>query len=260
MIAVRGRTDSGRHFARTRDGWLTMLAGVLAWEVGGRLGDFAFLPPFSAALAAVSRMTNSGEIPRNIVASLTALLLGYASAVAAGVPLGVVMARYRRVDVFMEFYLTFMLATPNILFVPILFSLFGTTRVAQVLFICLSSLPIMAVNARGGIRTVDKSLVEMAQSFGATERQLITRILLPGALPLIMAGLRIGMGRAVRAMINGEMMTVLIGLGALQRLYGAKFDAASVYGLLLVIVGIAMVCTLTIHWAERRMTRWADGV
>jgi NitT/TauT family transport system permease protein len=168
------------------------------------------------------------------------------------------MGRYRRVDVFLDLYVTLMLATPNILFVPILFSLFGTTRLTQVTYICLSSLAIIAVNARGGIRTVDASHVEMAKSFGATERQLVTRILLPGALPLIMAGLRMGMGRAVRAMINGEMLTVVIGLGALQRRYGARFDAASVYALLLVIVGIALICTSTIQWVEQRMTRWAE--
>jgi NitT/TauT family transport system permease protein len=259
MTAIPGRADdAGRRLRRSRGSWLTLPAGAVVWEIAGRLGDFPFLPPFSDALAALWRMTSSGEIPRNIVASLTALLMGYASAVAVGIPLGVLMARYRRVDVFMDFYVTLMLATPNILFVPILFSLFGTTRVTQVTYVCLSALTIIAVNARSGLRTVDASHVEMAQSFGATERQLVARIFLPSALPLIMAGLRMGMGRAVRAMINGEMLIVVVGLGALQRRYGARFDAASVYALLLLIVGIALICTSTIQWAERRMTRWAE--
>lgn len=253
MIAV------GRQVAGWGSGWLTLPAGLVAWEIAGRLGDIAFLPPFSAALAALWRMTYSGEIPRNIAASLSALLIGYASAAAVGIPLGVLMGRYRRVDVFMDLYVMLMLATPNILYVPILFSLFGSTRLTQVTYICLSSLSIIAVNARSGIRMVDASHVEMARSFGATERQLVTRILLPGSMPLMMAGLRMGLGRAVRAMINGEMLTVVIGLGALQRIYGARFDAASVYALLLVIVGIALICTFTIQWIERRMTRWTQS-
>jgi NitT/TauT family transport system permease protein len=119
-------------------------------------------------------------------------------------------------------------------------------------------LVIVTINARSGIRTVDPNHIEMARSFGASERQIFTRILLPGALPMIMAGLRLGMGRGVRAMINGEMLIVLIGMGALLRQYGSRFDAASVYGLLLVVIGIALVCTSAIQWLERRTTRWAE--
>jgi NitT/TauT family transport system permease protein len=242
-----------------RASWLTLPVGILIWEVAGRALHFVFLPPFSAALAAVGRMTASGEIPRNIVASLVALAIGYTLAVCIGVPMGILMGRHRRIDVLLDVYVTLLLATPSILYVPILFSMFGTGPLTQVTFICLSSLVIIVVNARSGIRTVDASYVEMARSFGATERQVLTKILLPGALPLIMAGLRMGMGRGVRAMINGEMLIVVIGMGALLRRYGGRFDAASVYGLLLVIVGIALVCTSTIQWMERRMTRWMEG-
>jgi NitT/TauT family transport system permease protein len=256
-VGGSGRADA-RTFVGSPGSWLTLAAGIVMWEIAGRLSDVAFLPPFSAALTALWRMTLSGEIPRNIVASLTALVIGYVFAVVVGVPLGVLMGRYRRVDVFTDLYVTLLLATPSILFVPILFSLFGTTRLTQVTFTCLSSLGIIAVNARSGIRMVDASYVEMARSFGATERQVVARILLPGALPFIMAGLRIGLGRGVRAMINGEMLIVVVGLGALQRRYGARFDAASVYALLLVVVGIGLICTATIQWVERRMTRWAD--
>ncbi len=239
--------------------WLALPAGVVAWEVVGRSAHFVFLPPFSAALAAVWRMTWSGEIPRSILASLTTLIMGYGSAVVLGVPLGVVMGRHRRVEAFLDVYLTLLLATPSILFVPVLFSLFGTSRLTQVTFIFLSAMVIITANTRSGMRSVDPAHVEMARSFGATNRQVLTRILLPGALPLIMAGLRMGMARGVRAMINGEMLIVVIGMGALLRSYGARFDAASVYGLLLVIVGIALVCTSAIQRVERRMSRWSEG-
>jgi NitT/TauT family transport system permease protein len=140
----------------------------------------------------------------------------------------------------------------------VLFSLFGTSRLTQVIFIYLSAVVVTTVNARSGVRGVDAGCVEMARSFGATERQVLVRILLPGAMPLIMAGVRIGMGRAVRAMIMGDMVIAVVGLGALLRKYGGRFDAASVFGLLLVIVGVALACTSTIRWVERRMTRWTE--
>jgi NitT/TauT family transport system permease protein len=241
-----------------RAGWLSLPAGVVVWEVAGRWCRFPFLPPFSAAVAAVWRMTWSGELPENVVASLTALVVGYGSAVAVGIPLGVLMGRYRRVDAFMDVYVTILLATPKLLFVPVLFSLFGTSRLTQVIFIFLSAVVIITVNARSGVRGVDAASVEMARAFGATERQVLARVLLPGALPLVMAGVRLGMARAVRAMIMGDMLIAVVGMGALLRKYGSRFDAASVFGLLLVIVGVALACTSTIRSLERHMTRWTE--
>jgi NitT/TauT family transport system permease protein len=241
-----------------RAGWLSLPAGIVVWEIAGRAAQFAFLPPFSAAVAAVWRMTWSGELPQNVVASLAALVIGYASAVGIGIPLGVLMGRHRRVDAFLDVYVTILLATPKLLFVPVLFSLFGTSRLTQVIFIYLSAVVIITVNARSGVRGVDAASVEMARAFGATERQVLTRVLLPGALPLVMAGVRLGMGRAVRAMIMGDMLIAVVGMGALLRKYGRRFDAASVFGLLLVIVGVALACTWTIRTVERRMTRWTE--
>ena len=241
-----------------RAGWLSLPAGIVVWEIAGRVSGFAFLPPFSAAVAAVGRMTWSGELPVNMLASLAALLIGYVSAVCVGIPLGVVMGRYRRVDAFLGVYVTILLATPKLLFVPVLFSMFGTSRLTQVLFIFLSSAVVITVNARSGVRGVDGAAVEMARAFGATERQVLARILLPGALPLVMAGVRMGMARGVRAMIMGDMLIAVVGVGALLRKYGGRFDAASVFGLLMVIVGVALACTRTIGMMERRMTRWTE--
>lgn len=242
-----------------RAGWFALPAGIVAWEIAGRLSDFVFLPPFSAALAAVGRMTWSGELPQNILASLTALLIGYVTAVGVGIPAGLLMGRYRRLDALLDVYVTILLATPKLIFVPILFSLFGTSQLTQVIFICLSAIIIIVVNARSGVRAVDAGAMEMARSFGATERQVLTRVLLPGSLPLIMAGVRMGMARAVRAMIKGEMLIAVVGMGALLRKYGTRFDAASVFGLLLVIVAVALACTSAIRWLEQRMTPWTEG-
>jgi NitT/TauT family transport system permease protein len=252
------RTGLGRVLQDSRAGWLSLPAGLVVWEVAGRALQFAFLPPFSAAAAAVWRMTRSGLLPTHVVASLTALLVGYAAAVSVGIPLGVAMGRFRRVDAFLDVYVTILLATPKLLFVPVLFSLFGTSRLTQVIFIFLSAVIVIAVNARSGVRGVDAGCVEMARAFGATQRQILTRVLLPGALPLIMAGLRMGMGRGVRAMISGDMVIAVVGMGALLRRFGDRFDAASVFGLLLVIVGVGLVCTSAIRSLERRMTRWVE--
>ena len=102
MIGRHRLAGPGRLLQDARAGWISLPLGVVVWEIAGRASGFAFLPPFSAAVAAVWRMTWSGELPLNMVASLTALLIGYACAVGVGIPLGVVMGRYRRIDAVLE--------------------------------------------------------------------------------------------------------------------------------------------------------------
>jgi len=237
---------------------LSLLGGIVLWEVAGRLIHFAFLPPFSEVLAATWRMMLSGEILSNLGASLAALALGYGLAVALGVPLGVMMGRYQTLEYLVDPYINALLATPSLLYVPLFFGIFGISRATQVAVVFIYAFIIIIVMCRSGVHEADSNLIEMARMFGVSERQLFIRVLIPAALPMIMAGLRLGMGRAVRGMINGEMLIVLVGLGALLRQYGSRFDAASVFGILLVIIAVALVCTSGIQWLERRVTPWAE--
>jgi NitT/TauT family transport system permease protein len=92
----------------------------------------------------------------------------------------------------------------------------------------------------------------------ATERQLFWKVMLPGAMPLTMSGLRVGLGRAIKGMVNGEMFIALIGLGALIKRFGSQFRVDYVLGILLIIMIIALALTQLVQWADRRITRWSD--
>lgn len=251
------RSNNFLETIRTRPTLIALLGGALAWELAGRLIHFSFLPPLSDVLAATWRMTLSGEIPSNLGASLFALAVGFGFAVAVGIPLGLLVGRYRTVEYLVDPYLNALLATPSLLYVPILFGIFGTSRITQVLLVFLYSIVVIIINTASGLRGVDVTYVEMARSFGASERQLFAHVLLPGTLPMLSAGLRLGMGRAVRGMINGEMLIVLVGLGALLRKYGSRFDAASVFGILIVVVGVALCCMAVLQFLDRRVNRWS---
>jgi ABC-type nitrate/sulfonate/bicarbonate transport system permease component len=224
----------------------------------GRLWSIPFLPPVSAVLQAAAELIASGQILRYLAASSLALLLGYVLAAVVGVGIGLLMGRYRRVEYTLDLYINALLATPKIVLVPVLFAIFGTGRGVQVAIVFLNAFFIIVINTMSAIRTVDPSYLEMARSFGATERQIFTRVLLPGSLPLTMAGLRLGMGRAVKGMINGEMFIVVFGLGGLLRTYGSRFDAENVFAILLVVVGVALACTAAVQAIERAVTRWME--
>ncbi len=247
-----------RHSAGARPTLLALLVGVCAWELIGRLWQMPFLPPFSSVLRAAEKLIASGQILGPLGASLAALFLGYALAVVAGVTLGMLMGRYRRVEYALDPYVNALMATPKIALVPVLFALFGISRSVQVSIVFLSAFFVIVINTMSAIRNVDASTVEMARSFGATERQLFVKVLLPASLPLTMAGLRLGMGRGVKGMINGEMFIVVFGLGALLRTYGSRFVAEKVFAVLLVVVVVALVCTFVVQGIERHVTRWTE--
>ena len=117
---------------------------------------------------------------------------------------------------------------------------------------------IMVINTRGGMRAIDPDHVDMARLFGATERQIFQKILLPGALPLTMAGLRLGIGRGIKGMVKGEMFIAVFGLGAMLRRYGSRFDAEHVFAIILVVVAVALVCSGLLRLFERRFVHWTD--
>jgi NitT/TauT family transport system permease protein len=260
LITRAGPDGQGRSasISDALQAFLALLVGVAAWEVAGRALRYSFLPPFSSVVHAGLDLIANGQILAYLAASLVSLVIGYGLAVVTGVLLGLLMGRYRWVEYIFDMYIDAFLAAPKIVFVPILYALFGIGRGTQVAVVFLSAFFIIVVNTMNGIRRVDQSYVEMARAFGASERQLFRRVLLPGAMPLTMAGLRLGMGRAVKGMIKGEMFIALFGLGALLRKYGNRFDSESVFAILLVVVSVGLVCTFAVRIVERRLIAWTE--
>lgn len=236
---------------------LPLLAGVVVWEAAGWLAEFRFLPPFSRVLGAAVKLTVSGQIAGPLLGSVGSLAAGYGAAVVLGLLMGVIMGRYRTIEFVLSPYMYAFIAAPKIALVPILFALFGLNRLIQVVVVFLSAFFVIVLNTMRGVQLVDPEHVEMASAFGASERQLLWRVLLPGALPLTMAGLRLAMGHSIRAMIAAEMFVTLFGLGALLRSFGGRFDAERVFAVLLVVIGVALVCSYLLELIDRRITFWA---
>lgn len=232
--------------------------GILIWEAVGWLLGLPWLPPFSRVIGALAELVSRGSILGNLVISLQALGIGFGLALVVGLVLGVLMGRYDLVNRTLDVYVYGLFVSPSLIFAPIFFAIFGLSDGTRVAVIFTYSVFIIIINTRAGIRTVDPRLIEMARSFGASERHLIFRVLVPGALPLVFAGIRLGAGRAVKGMINGEMLIALVGLGGLARKYGGQFDTASILAIALVVALVALVVNLGVQAADNRMTRWAD--
>jgi len=236
---------------------LLTLAGL--WEIAGRLGNARLLPPLSKVINAWFQLMVSGEIFSALAVSLQALALGFLLSLVIGVPLGLIMGRYRRVDQFLDIYMTALLTVPMISFIPFLVIAFGLGLHSRVWIVFLFAFVIIAINTAAGVRNVDPALTEMAKSFGAREHELFAKIILPAALPMIMTGIRLGMGRAVLGMVTSEMILAVVGFGAMLMTFGASFNSPALFATILTIVVLAVALLALIQYLDRRLTPWRSA-
>lgn len=235
---------------------VSLAAGAVVWELVGRIADATFFPPLSEVVERLVDMIANGQILDSLGSSLLNLAIGFGLSLAAGVILGVAMGWFPKVEAGLGIYVYALLTAPSLVFAPIFFSFFGDGRGSIVAVVIMYSLFIMIINTADAIKSVPPHLVEMGRSFGASEFHILTRIVIPAATPGIMAGVRLGIGRAVTGMINGEMFIAVVGLGQIVTDAGGRFDGASVLAILIVIIAVALVAVGLVQAVDRRLTSW----
>jgi NitT/TauT family transport system permease protein len=241
------------HLARA----LSLVVLLAAWEIAGRgAAGTLTLPPVSAVVAALVRQLAEPGFWGAVWVTLQALLVGFALTVAAGIPTGLVIGRIPEVARLANPYLQFLLAVPASPLVPLFVIVFGIGLAARVATVVVFGVAILIVNTAAGVRLVPHSLVEMAESFGASPRQVFRRVVIPAALPGIAAGLRLSAGRAVVGMVVSELIIMSVGLGRLISQYSATFDAANLYAVVMAVLVVGVAVARSMVWLERRVVRW----
>ena len=180
----------------------------------------------------------------------------FALAALFGVVLGLLMGRFRAVEHFLDLYVNALMSAPSTAFVPVLILWFGLGVESRIAVVFLFAVFVIIINTMTGVKQVDTVLVEMARSFGAREREIFFKIMLPAALPAIMAGLRLGIGRAVKGMVTAEMLLTLTGIGAMIMQYGSSFATDSLFAVILTILILALLTMKAVQWLDRRLTGW----
>jgi NitT/TauT family transport system permease protein len=244
--------------------WLLRAASLLvvagAWEAAAWWIDGLLFPTFFETIAAIPRILRSPDVWQAIWISHQAFLIGFAVAAVLGIAGGLIMGRSPAADAFIDPYLTILLATPMAALIPVVILAFGLGLLARTLVVILFSIGLIAVSTRAGLRTLDPAWLEMARSFGASERQLWRAVVLPGAVPAIVTGLRLGLARAFTGMVAVELLLVAVGVGRLILAFQGAFDGGAVYALVLLLVGEAVVLLRALRWIERQVAPWAAEV
>jgi sulfonate transport system permease protein len=226
------------------------------WEIIGPHIDPIFFTYPSAIAVAFWEMTLSGELPKYAWESLQILFYGMLLAVAVGIPLGVMMARFRKLDWLLDTWLNALYSTPTVALVPLLVLWFGIRAEAKIVVVFLFAIFPVLINTYQGVRKVDPGFLEVARSFRSSEWRMWRDVLLPWAVPYITAGIRLAIGRGLVGMIIAEFYTAMTGLGYMivRSAHIFKMDRTFVPVILLMLLGITL--TAALKWIERRIAPW----
>ncbi|SFS11197.1 NitT/TauT family transport system permease protein [Agrococcus baldri] len=257
-VGVIGPSKGVSTFFETTSSWWGILALLLIWEIAGQVADLVWLPPVTEVIATLWQLFVDGVIQPHLGASLWSLFVGFSVSLVVGLIVGTLMGLSTTINSALDIFVNAMLFTPALIFAPILFAVFGLSDVTRISVVVLYAMFIIIINTAEGVRNVDDPLLDMAASFGASRWTAVRRIILPSAYPLIIAGLRLGAGRAVKGMINGEMFIALIGLGGLSASYGKSLQFPEVWAMALFIMIVAIIINQGVSIIERKLTAWYD--
>src|SRR5215831_7487383 len=235
----------------------SLLVVALLWEIAGRSGRWPLLiAPLSDIWLKFLQLASSGELARHAAVSLNEFFVGFALAAVVGIALGVAIACSDAVRDVADPWVSAVYATPTVALAPLFIFIFGIDAASKMAVVFLLALFPIVINTSTGIRSTDPIFIEAARSFSANRVQIFSKVLIPSALPFIVAGLRLGIGRGLVGVVVGEFIGARAGLGYLifKSSQGFQIDAMWVGVFLLAGTGVLAVSIL--QRVERRMAPW----
>ncbi len=239
--------------------WLPILSLVIVlggWEILGRNIDPLLFAPPTVVLEMFGKLIESGELVKAASVTMKALFLGYVLAVLAGIPFGIVMGAWDRFGDILQPYLYAIFSTPRVVVVPLIVVWFGIGFEARLFLVFFWSAIAISVNTAQGVRHARPDLVEVARSFRATKVQLARHVLIPGAIPFVVAGLRIGAERAIVGVIVGEMFLQIVGLGGVITKGSEELLPAKMLCAVMVIAVLGTIIVTALDALEKRFQNW----
>jgi len=234
----------------------SVAVAILLWEWFGRDINPVFGSYPSAIAVAFWDLARSGMLGAATLESLRPFVVGYAAAIVFGVPLGLLIGRFRTAEAALGIYITAGYAMPLVALVPLLVLWLGLGFAVKAAVVFLMSVFPICINTWLGVAAVPKSLIEVGKSFVAPDSVILRRIILPATLPYIMAGVRLAVGRAVVAMVIAEFFTTISGLGAIIINSANNFDTATMFVPIVVLMVLAVGLNSLIGLVERRVAPW----
>jgi NitT/TauT family transport system permease protein len=243
-------------------GTLSVVFALTAWQLvaNARIYSILFLPgPWDVAQAFV-KLFQTGDIWLDIATSGTEMGIGYGMAIVVGLAIGLLMGWYTRFQYALDPFVNFFYSTPRIVLIPLFIIWFGIDWQSKVAVIFLGALFPIIINTMAGVRNTEAALLKVARSFGASEALIFRRVVLPGAVPFILTGFRLGVGHALTGVIVGEYIAARHGIGKLISDAGVTFQTPKMFAGILFIAGTGMLLTWLLQRIENRFQSWKPQI
>jgi sulfonate transport system permease protein len=238
---------------------VSLIFVLLVWEYyGRRVNPILFTYP-SAIARAFFVLVGNGELQSYMKESL--LVLTYASilSVLAGVLLGVIMGRFSIVEWAADIYVNALYSTPMVALVPLIVLWFGFKVPAKVIIVFLFMVFPVLLNTYEGVKNVDRNLQEVARSFCSSESQLWRHLIIPSAIPFIVAGVRLAIGRGLVGMIVAEFYTSVTGLGYMIVRYANALETDKLFVPIVMVMILGVGLLSLAKWVEGRIAPWRNS-
>jgi len=260
--ALQAKLPPGPAWWKRNENWVLGTVSVLVflalWEASAayKWVNPLFTSSPTRIVLTGTEMFADGSIYEHIAVSGYEFVFGYGLALVIGVPLGILMGWYGRVNAVLEPFVSALYATPRIALLPLILIWLGIGVASKVAIVFLGAVFPILVNTITGVRTVEADFIKVARSFGANDWQLFLTVALPSSVPMLLAGLRLGLGHALVGIVVGEMYGATQGLGYLIANAGARFQTDKVMVGIILIASAGVAMTELLRRIERRFERW----
>jgi ABC-type nitrate/sulfonate/bicarbonate transport system permease component len=238
-----------------------ILVLLLLWEVLPRIitmsaGTKLFFTTPSQVAGTLWRLFATGAIWTPLGVSASGFALGLGLSIVVGLPLGVLIGRSRTLNAMLDPFITAFNATPRLVFLPLLMLWFGLGLEMKVVIVFIGALFPLLINTYEGVRNADKTLINVVRSFGASEWDVARLVVVPNAMPYIIAGLRLAIGRAVLGVVVAEFFGSESGLGVMMVQAAGRYQVDVVFSGLIVFATLSLAMTAMVQVLENRLSRW----
>jgi NitT/TauT family transport system permease protein len=239
-------------------GILSPIGLLLLWELAGRAGliDLRFFPEPSVIMVRVYTLTMTGELLRNLGATLQRLAIGFAGGGISALFLGVAMGLSRPLRSAIDPLVAATYPIPKSAIFPLLLLIFGLGEASKVVMVGLGMFYPVLINTVSGVANIPPIFLDVSRNFGASRWQVFSTVAIPGALPSIMAGIKLGVGMGLILIVIAELTGANSGIGYMIWDAWQVLNVETMYAGLLVIAVLGFIFTISVDFIERRLLPW----
>ena len=237
---------------------LIILLAIWEWLARSEIISPLFFPAPSRIGASFLRMLSDGRVTENLAASLDRLGLGFLLGALPGLILGLIMGWSPRFRAIMDPFIAALHPIPKLAIFPLIMIIFGIGELSKILAIAISAFFPVVINSMTGVRELNQVYFEVALNYGASRWKTFTRVVIPGSLPTVLSGMRIGVNTAMVITIAVELLSAQKGLGVLIWFAWITFRIEELYVSLFVTAALGIVINILLHYVTRMLVPWSN--